>query len=52
MPPSDWAPNKWHLQDFFGRAPVPKDLHDTLTTMIGQMNKVGNVSGTLEDVTV
>ena len=39
MPPNDWAEGKYHLQD---RMPVTKDMHDTLASMIAQMNKVGS----------
>ena len=42
MPPNDWAEGKYHLQD---RMPVTKDMHDTLASMIAQMNKVGRLVG-------
>lgn len=38
MPPT-WEEGKYHLQDFFQRAKVPKDQHDTLAAMLEQMNK-------------
>jgi len=36
LPPDHWEPGKWHLQD---RLPVTKDLHETLTSMLRQMNR-------------
>ena len=38
MPPTGWEEGKWHLQD---NNKVTQDMHNTLTSMIAQMNKVG-----------
>jgi hypothetical protein len=36
MPPQPFKPNTWHLQ---ANEPVTEVLHNTLTEMLGQMNK-------------
>ncbi len=36
MPPQPFQPDTWHLQD---KMPVTRELHETLTAMLGQMNK-------------
>lgn len=38
MPP-EFVEGRYHLQEFFGKMTVPKDMHDTLAAMLAQMNK-------------
>lgn len=45
MPPAEFLPNTWHLQ---AREPVTKELHETLSAMIAQMNRAID---TLPDLT-